>query len=320
MPTPQTALSAIVATCMVLGVGSGTPLRAQHADNAGYAFIGKSGKLLACDFDRRWWNPDTCEGFANFNLFDPGRRFDAGEWILGRKWEATPTITKRHGEALLTITMVKNPRALALKDLDRRGTVVARLQADPEGPAEERFKVGGKYTSGQRFTGDFFVIIDRYREVVGDNDEVSRQIAHWRLFGLRSTGELVPMPANGSFRFCKMPEHEPQIEAALFVTCKTRHELEKLAKSLGRDFMLRELRGYLTNASSREPTKFAGREEVGRLYERAYQESFLETASLPCGMGCCVTEFGFDMPGGSLDAAEAGSPRAMTRSVSPRSR
>jgi hypothetical protein len=283
----------------LLAMAAPSRTAAQHAHSGAYEEIGRAATRVACDFDRSWWRFDTCEGFAQFNLFDPGRRFDAGEWIQRLEWDPTRHVQVREGGLRIVLSMIKNPRDIALRELDRRGTVIARIQADPEGPADERYKIGGAYTSGRRFTGDFYVIIDRYAEVRDAGDSASRKIANWRLFGLRSTGELVAMPANGAFRFCAMaPEHKPLV-APLIASCESRHEFGKLAEEYGKDNVLQIITAYSeVRAAGKDPSEALTGLGTSALapFSTNAREATMFGVSLPCGVGCCVTEFGFDLP------------------------
>lgn len=294
------------ATLMLAAATLPSPAAAQRSIESEYQGIGEAATRIPCDFDRSWWNFDSCEGFAKFSPFDPGRRFDTGEWIQSRKWDKLSVNVTKEGGLAIRLAMISNPRDMPLKQLDRRGTVVARLQADPEGPADELYKIGGAYTSGQRFTGDFFIIIDRYRAVIDDGDGESRKIANWRLYGLRSTGELVAMPANGAFRFCKMSRHSASLTAPIFASCATRHELGQQVKQYGQQPLLQALERHSAMRARGQSTVqllAAYDAKLDTIFNRIYGESARFGVSLPCGVGCCITEFGFDLPDGAAFAA-----------------
>ena len=283
---------ALVAAVTLLPFG---PIAAQHTTTAEpYAKIGEA-ENFSCDFDRRKRKLDTCEAFPPFNLFDPSRAFEAGDWVAMRKWNANAERVLRSSNATLSIHMIKNPRKMPLNQLNRRGAAVARLQLDPEGPADTLYKIGGKYTNRKGFTGDFYIIVDQFKEVIG-RDTISRKIANWRMFGLLSTGKLVPLKAHGAFRWCSgSAAMKHSNDAVIYGTCTLLSAVTALEKKLGEKVFRALLRQEIaTPKTPLNDSKLSTADQA--TLRKAAEATRTEGASLPCGLGCCITEFAQDLP------------------------
>lgn len=274
----------ILAGVMLCPIAS---VRAQHAAADPYANIGKAGSWWRCEFGNLLWNVDTCDGYSRAELFGQDSSADAGSWIKNVRFEPISTTNGRKGGAVVTVTSVRQARNMVLTRLKRNGAVIARLQIDPDGPAEDPvYKIGGKYTKGKGFTNNFYIVIDKYNVVINTNRDTetqSRKIANWRLYGLDTSGVLRAMQAHGAFRWCAITDSHFVTDLPLFASCKGRNELAKLEKRIGRDSLLRRLK----NQQSSPIVNPIGDDKIVQDYLMKSTEEF---ASLPCGVGCCITE------------------------------
>lgn len=304
------SLRTILAVAVLMCLNAGTPgvLAGQHGGTEDpYENVGKAKFWRRCDVGRHALNPDNCEGFASFNLFDPSKAFVAGEWIASREWDKNVTSTIRPGGGRMTIRTIEHPRRVPLRNLNRRGLVLAHIGYDPEGPADERFRIGGSHTAGRQFTGDFYIVMGLFRK--GDKTSNGMRIAHWRLFGLRANGEFRALRANGILRWCPMAE-EPSDErvGALFVdSCVDRHTMDGFAKLYGAANVTRLFEVEANQVPNQQgllpskPQQITSADSTTIIaIARRSRNAF---ASLPCGMGCCVGESAPDMPEGSFDGA-----------------
>ncbi|MCC6241459.1 MAG: hypothetical protein IT353_01405 [Gemmatimonadaceae bacterium] len=317
------AAYALVATC--------SPMRALSAQHlvSNYEKIGDAAS---------GWTKFECQPFGTTVMFvfggrcagDPRTRLATighdDEALIARlykadSWEGVSDTVRRApaspgGSAPhFRVAATKSPHRMKLRKLNADGMIVAKLHADPMGPKDKRYGIGGFSDDlAQLLDTVFFIAIGGYDELnLDESTDSSRRVSQWYVYGVdKSTPgqrKLVRVGNTGSLRWCRHPHDQPKRDsAATFVNCQVSKDAQRLLSDKMALTALMALAGGQW-AAAKPPRSVSGllalvrsippqlqpanpfnRESAAAFGRVRLFDPSLAPVWLTCGVGCCTAD------------------------------
>jgi hypothetical protein len=190
--------------------------------------------------------------------------------------------------SFLAVRSIRDPQALSLKQLSKRGIVVGYVTPDPDGINDRRYELGSENIKGYR--RGLFLVIDSFRPTKPNGRE-SYDIGSWAIMGVTS-GPNPKLRAirRGRLHFCT-ESHDTQDTTitARLNGCTLAHRAMARESALGVFTALggQSLLSAVLAGSYRVDVDKA-RDQ--RLFFDLLNDSYDAPIWLQCGTGCCTFE------------------------------
>lgn len=300
----------------VLGVQN---LEAQKAGEDFYASIGRGGvgrRTVAC----RGTFSSFCVGWIGAELSKDSTTAN-DEALIAKlseeRWEAPAAPTRRTPRdkslstpqwPMHTIQSMPNPKKIQLSSMSKHGLVVARIIADPTGPVDARYGIGGMVSAGvEQLSSTFYLVVKNYNPADEKEGSSSRRVADWSIYHVQGEAKkrrLKRVGSQGSFYWCRHAHETAQTQrAAQFMTCEGYTELENMQKE-----------GFFAKALASSPASLAtdadkvrqlpidqlirfvrsmpaaGADSARIVRAQRLLDSEKSPAWVTCGVGCCTAD------------------------------
>jgi hypothetical protein len=327
----RVALSLVLLLVCVVVAAATAPVEGRVASESAQPPLGPPPDHVG-DLYRCFYEPilpfRKCEGYPKKDIVqwlkdDPA---ELAEWLEDLdvkphtdEYDLVPEIAGPAPRVL--IEAIENPEMVSLRDLKRRGLVMARITVkDPDGPRDKRYGIGKPKDTSLKLGPRFYLVIRPFKEH-GENAE-AKQVSTWRVLAIdnsKGTARAVELPyqagVTGKFNFCKRRHADTlRQKGAAFSSCTEAHRIMQvegqLQDVLGNTTLYGAVIAGVRVARQQPAAEFLGvfwsatplLRQINAREDKAAEKAFIaewarklrDPIDAPawgvCGLGCCASD------------------------------